>query len=155
MTTIAYRNGIMAADGRETIAENAKDDGYIVRDNCKKIVRMKDGSLFAGRGVSEDITRVQSALEADKRKMPKGDCTCLWIKPDGSVFLYEGRRFTQVENMPYHAIGSGARYALVAMDAGADAQSAVKFAFRDVWSGGEIQVEPLKAVSAETVHTPA
>ena len=44
---------------------------------------------------------------------------------------------------PY-AIGSGASYALGAMDAGATAKEAVKIASRDVYTGGIIRTHKLK-----------
>jgi len=146
MTTITFRDNVMAADGRETISGETTPDGYIVRDNCKKIFRLTDGSLFAGHGVSEDVERVRLALEDGRKKMPKSeDCMCIRVKPDGSLWCYEGRIWTEITDMPYYALGSGAPFALSAMDTGADAQTAVRVAIsRDVWSGGVIQVEPLK-----------
>jgi ATP-dependent protease HslVU (ClpYQ) peptidase subunit len=143
MTTIAYKDGIMAADGRETL------DGFILNDACKKIMRLGDGSLVGGHGETQGINQVMDALFAGKDKLPKAEgADLLMVKPDGKMYLKEGgdRKFRPLEsNLKFYAIGSGARYAITAMKAGADAKRAVELAIEaDVWSGGKIQVVPLK-----------
>lgn len=59
------------------------------------------------------------------------DCCVLMVKPDGKVFLAEGGLyFSGPIECEYHAIGSGAKYALGAMAMGADAVQAVNVAAR-------------------------
>ena len=62
MTTIAYRNGVMAGDGRETqIAEG--ESALIIRDTDRKVFRLKDGRLFGAAKTSEDILRLYNSLK--------------------------------------------------------------------------------------------
>lgn len=69
----------------------------------------------------------------------------LVIFSDRVIFFYEGGKTSySLENQEYVAIGSGADYAIAAMDAGLSAEEAVKIAIgRDVFSGGEVFVETL------------
>lgn len=147
MTTIAYRNGVLAADRREVV-EHGGGFSFVLTDNDTKVRRLPDGSLFAGCGSSDQIERVRARLEENivhgtSRKMPKtSNCECVWVQTDGSVWYYSGRKFSVLDEKtyPYFAIGSGAAFALAAMDAGADAVEAVRIASkRDVWTGGDVQ----------------
>ena len=151
MTTIAYRGGVMAGDGRETSCEKGEST-FVIRDDCVKVFRLPDGRLFGGSRTSEDIARLHDALlesckagANDRWPSPKlEDINAICVDTDGAIRVYEGRRWELVE-LPYYAVGSGARAALPAMDAGADAVGAVLIGTkRDPFSGGKITELKLK-----------
>lgn len=155
MTTIAYRNSILVSDGQVSFGER------IDQMNLKK-VRKINGCLVGGAGRLTSVLQFFSWFEgwSDAQLVqgeaphvqvfiPEGledeDFTGLVVFTDGVVFMYEGgKRSYELVNSEYYAIGSGADFALSAMDAGATAEEAVKVAIkRDVFSGGEIFVEEL------------
>lgn len=143
MTTIVYRDGVMAADGRVTIGQ------LIVQDNCKKITKLSDGALFALAG--DDMLEkplIEWLEEADGGIMPPQgkEFTAVLVDTSGnlSVFTGAGDRFVPWEGVSYAAFGSGADAAYGALEMGATADQAVAAAInRDVNSGGSIQVEQL------------
>lgn len=144
MTTIVFRDGVMAGDGRETSCEKGEST-FIIRDDCVKVHRLPDGRLFGASRTSEDIARLHDAMiEAsqpgaqDRWPNPKlDDINALCIDNDATIHVYEGRRWETVE-MPYYSVGSGSRFAFPALDAGADAVKAVEIAKkRDPYSGGD------------------
>lgn len=141
MTCIAYRGGVMAADGRETAQNDEDSSWYRVRDNCVKVFRLKDGSLFGAAHGSEDIERLHQALMKNQPPPKLEDIAALKLDPKGRLWLYEGNIWQSLKGMPYYAVGSGALCALSAMDVGASAVEAVKVAInRDLWCGGKITV---------------
>lgn len=139
MTTIAYRAGVIAADS------------LISQDDCAlgdstKVVRLENGCLFgaAGDADTRNIEVRLGALRSPKR-MPLGssltrhkvDFHGILVWPTGEAFHLmvsepEGKRgwtgSVFAIDRPYHAIGSGAAYALGAMAAGKGAVEAVKIA---------------------------
>jgi ATP-dependent HslUV protease subunit HslV len=137
MTTIAYRDGVIAADTRET------ENGLIYPVLSKKIVKLPDGSLF---GASGDAEECETLLEtAQRRRAPPElkECNGLHIKTDGSVWFFEQTRWVKID-APYIAIGSGRVPAMVAMRLGADPAKAVNIAMEfDAHTGGSIMVEKL------------
>lgn len=144
MTTIVYRDGIMAADGRETIQNDEYASFYILRDDCVKVWKLKNGSLFGAAHGSEDIERLYRALKKGK-KPPKLECIAgLMVDKKGRITLYEGRIWQSV-TAPYYSVGSGSILAFSALDAGASAEDACRIAAkRDPFSGGEIHTVSLK-----------
>lgn len=146
MTTIAYRAGVMAGDGRETAIEEGEST-IIMRDDCVKIHRLPDGRLFGGSRGSEEIDRLLHALQEGKEKWPTPkleDINAMVIDLTGRIWCYEGGSW-QRERAEYFAVGSGARFALPAMDAGATSLQAVKIGRkRDPFSGGKITVLRLR-----------
>lgn len=139
MTTIAYRDGVLAADGRVT------DGGHLIlTDECKKIRRLSDGSLFALAGDVTHEERIVEILEDMDSPLPQGkDFTAILVDPDGNLSTYEGAgdRF-----LPWYegfaAFGSGAEVAYGAMQMGATAEQAVVAAcHRNTTTGGAIQTE--------------
>jgi len=133
MTTVAYRDGVLAADSRVTVG------GMVVTDKATKVHRLRDGSLFGWAGGVEDAERLKRALVKGQDAPPNLDVIALRAHPDGSVSCFEGNIWIK-QTDPYHAIGSGAPYAIGAMDAGADAVSAATIGSkRDTSSGGKIK----------------
>tara|TARA_S200002703_G_scaffold66963_1_gene58119 strand:- start:24 stop:479 length:456 start_codon:yes stop_codon:yes gene_type:complete len=143
MTTIAYRDGIVAADSQETFG-----DGRI--GFCKKLYKVKDtviataGDSYTGlmfvdwfeRGARMEDAPDLSMVTADE------DFECLVLEDTETIYTIN--RFFQKYyiEMPdnYYAIGWGANYALVAMDVGdLTAKEAVKVAAKyDAYTGGKI-----------------
>lgn len=137
MTTIAYRDGILAADGRTSIGST------IFTDNARKIIRLSDGALFALAG---DVAYTGPMLEAleDEAPLPDKDgaFTAIIVETSGALRFYEGAGGFIAVDDPFAAFGSGADFAYGAMEMGASAEEAVRVACRrDSGSGGKIQVE--------------
>lgn len=155
MTTIAYRDRVLASDGQ--VSWGDRIDNY----NLKK-VRKINGCLVGGAGRLasvlqffdwfqewSDAQQVQGDAPHVKVFVPEGindeDFIGLVIFADEIAFMYEGgKKSYQLELNGYFAIGSGSDYALAAMDSGASAEEAVAVAIkRDVYTGGEIFTEEL------------
>lgn len=142
MTCIAYRDGIMAGDGRETNQNTEDESWFKVRDNCIKVFKLDDGSLFGAAHSSEDIEILTRWLKQDPlcSTLPPDleDVTALLVKPTGEFYMTEGKIWVPA-GLDYYAIGSGGLVANAAMDAGATAKKAVEIACnRDLWCGGLI-----------------
>jgi hypothetical protein len=137
MTTIAYRAGVIAAD---TLTTSGKDVvGYAVK------VGGRNGVLWAASGDAAWGKRFRDWMAGG---MP-GDCPAppnemtggFAVLPDDSVVCFHANGCERRTGLPFWADGSGADYALGAMQAGADARGAVEAALRwDRNSGGEITV---------------
>jgi len=134
MTTIAYKEGVIAYDSRvcrgSMIITNAADK------RCSK-----DGVLFFICGHVSDEEELMDAY-LNKGSVSKGnDCTA-FVVDDGAVWLVgtdNGELFKQPANVDGDAIGSGSPYAFGAMSMGATATEAVEVArARDVFTGGKI-----------------
>lgn len=138
MTTIAYRDGILAGDGRETDINDHTDGAMVLRDNLKKVHRLKDGRLFGAAGSSEAGARLLIAMQTGQSLPKLEDMSAIMVDLDGKVWVFEGNMWVR-HNTPYYAIGSGNVCAICAMDAGADAITAAKIgARRDPFSGGKV-----------------
>jgi hypothetical protein len=61
MTTIAYRAGIIAGDGRESYIED-HESAMVARDDCVKVHRLPDGRLFGAARTSEEINDLHEAM---------------------------------------------------------------------------------------------
>lgn len=139
MTTIAYRDGEMAADGRMI-------QGYaIVSSDCVKIYRRdRDGALAGSAGGTVYAEKFRRwFLEAGEDTPPpeagETDRGIIAFK-NGVIRLYEADG-SFVLTDKFTAIGSGKEFALGAMEAGADALSAVEIAARrDPGTGGSLIV---------------
>ena len=122
MTTIAYRDGILAAD-------TAIFDRGVYCGATQKIVRAPDGTMGGGAGALGEVKAalqwIKNGATGDPPKL-SDDSEVIVIRPDGSVWwLGSGSEWTQI-NAEYVAIGSGFRIALGAMAAGATAQRAIE-----------------------------
>lgn len=153
MTTIAYRDGVMAADGKITANE-------VRYASMSKIERLPDGSLVGGCGC---IVAVQKIFEALRHAASLGtelthslfaECKggfALYVrKSDRAVFYIGGGKrggYTKLDGK-FFAEGSGYAVALAAMKAGATAKKAIEIACElDNNSGPPIQVEHLNEKS--------
>ena len=136
MTTIAYHRATktIAADTQNTDESGAKW-------RVKKIETLPDGSVFLGSGHLYTIAQCKhwAELEFDEHERPDFSYyledtedrgfSCIWISADGEkVILIDGEMGPIEVIDDFVAIGSGAAYALGAMEAGADVVRAIEIA---------------------------
>lgn len=152
-TIIATRNKILS-DGKVTVGSRV--DQY----NFKKVRKIGDYLVGGAGRLSSILTffswfeqnlQCQAAQEAIPGLMIQSDpdkedeeFVALVVHPDGKIFIHEGNNPARA--MPieaeYYAVGSGADYALAALDSGATPEVAMDVAkLRDAFSGGETFVE--------------
>ena len=132
MTTVAYRDGVMAAD------TGVMDSSGCRYAHVKKIHRCPNGSLVAGAGDMPSVHAIFAWYDRDcpVDELPNipaddaRDVSILIVKPDDTVFYTE----KDLQELPiegeFFAIGSGREGALCAMAAGATAEHAVRIASR-------------------------
>lgn len=151
MTTIAFsrRDGMIASDSRNTDSAGAVF-------SVGKIERLKDGRYFLGSGHLLTIGKVRAWAAAKFAESKRPDfgvlfCddadnfsfSCLVISADGqSATLIDDEMQPQPVWDDLLAIGSGAAYAIGAMEAGLTPEDAIGIAIKhDGNSGGPVQVE--------------
>ena len=149
MTTCLYdrRTKTVVAD-----TQNTDRSGAIYRTH--KIERLKDGRVFLGSGHCNTIGQMRRWAEKNFAETHRPDfgvllsdldeygSSCLIISKDGEEVLLVDDEMEPLEvNDDYIAIGSGASFAIGAMDAGAEAQAAVAIAAqRDPSTSGPFDV---------------
>lgn len=136
MTTIAYKGGVIAYDGRQTRS------GAIVSDDCSKC-QVVDGVSFFLSGAVCDEKALIAAYFGTPSPVP---VECSGYVVDGGKLMMVGHDDKtgiwkqELDLANPDAIGSGAPYALAAMDMGAGAEEAVLAAMkRDIYTGGLIR----------------
>jgi ATP-dependent protease HslVU (ClpYQ) peptidase subunit len=143
MTTLAYRDGVLAGDTRTT----DEADG-ILPGHVRKVLRLKNGTLI---GFAGGLATMQTIFR-DIKKNPNGvlniqpneELEGLLIYADGKVMQLDGGGWTE-RDADFYAIGSGAVPARVAMRCGLDARAAVKIAMEfDSDTGGKVQCVKLR-----------
>jgi len=136
MTTVAFRDGVMACDTRMT-------GGFI--SVCKdKIVSGREAIVgFCGDPIAAYCGAQYLAGELQDRPIinSKDDVLFLMYR-EGSLYMVDGDlRELPLDGNKYFAIGSGEQAAMVAMHMGATARDAVAMAIKvDENSGGRIKV---------------
>ena len=140
MTTIAYRNGVLAADSRVTVSSEAGGDRTF---NCEKLFRKfvagpegaieevilatagdsTSGMVFVDWYGSGHEPPVQQFIAA------AADFTVLVLRKDGLWEYDAWCRGMQIKD-EFYAVGSGTKLALGAMEMGASALKAVEIAAR-------------------------
>lgn len=138
MTTIAYKNGVLAAD--TSVTSNAV---YVA--NTLKIHRV-NGWLVGGSGSVGAHYSVSRWLEAGadfKKPVDWGsveDAASIIVSPGGALYHTDtGSGWVVPEQTPFVACGSGADFARAAMLLGCSARDAVAVAIQlDLYSGGRI-----------------
>jgi ATP-dependent protease HslVU (ClpYQ) peptidase subunit len=139
VTTVVYRDGVMAGDGRETIDQGGSS--MILRDDCPKVYRLKDGRVFGAAHGSEAIERMLRALNEgqDIHKLTPHleDVVAIVVDKKGRIMVSEGIIWVRVR-VPFYTIGSGSMFAFPALKAGVSAIEAVRIACEcDPFSGGK------------------
>lgn len=146
MSTIVYRDGIMAGDGRAYTGNSAEIGSKA------KIRRLSTGVLVGvssqGPGTGErlfawleqHLAKSDSFAAIDWEETSSlqnlGKFTMLAVVSDHVAYLFEDNLFPSGPiKAPYYAIGSGREYALGAMVIGCCAVDALRAACKlDVWS---------------------
>lgn len=136
MTTIAYRDGVLAADTLTT-------RGYTAIDGAMKVASGPHG-LGGACGNYGFVTAWLEWVSGERAERPVPVQTAddtdvgLLITPEGAIMVYEGSGHYQIR-APYYAIGSGRDQALGAMHAGASAANAIRAAIEhDTYTGGTV-----------------
>lgn len=136
MTTIAYKDGVIAYDGRQTRNDR------IVSDTAQKC-QVVDGVSFFLSGAVCDEKALIAAYFGTTSPVP---VECSGYAVDGGKLMIIGHDDTtgiwkqDLDPANPDAMGSGAQYALAAMDMGASAEDAVRAAMkRDIYTGGTIR----------------
>lgn len=148
MTTIAYKDGVIAYDSRVTRS------GTIVSDNAHKCQVVDGVSFFLSGAVCDE-----KALIAAYFGTPSAVAVeCSGYAVDGGKLLMVGHDDKtgiwrqELDQANPDAIGSGSPYALAAMDMGASAEDAVRAAMkRDIYTGGKVRV--IRIADAPYAHT--
>lgn len=145
MTTIAYRDGVLATDTQEVSLS-----GVIVSHNVNKLMRYEketgDVSYYGFSGFVSEINKAIAEIKSlgDDARADFDNMSILKVTKysNGEIRVYEAHDnlyFSEVFD-EFIAIGSGSRFALVAMDLGEGAISAVKCAMkRDTATGGYVR----------------
>lgn len=146
MTTIAYRNGVLAADtsagiggsvvGRVTkIARNAVGDLAGAAGNACYAAAFLDWFIGGEKGEPPKAENDPQANSLDRGVIfRRADQT------NGEIVVYEDRGNYHII-APYFAMGCGRPEALGAMFAGADAETAVRAAIaHDDHTNGEVEI---------------
>jgi len=134
MTTIAYKDGIIAFDSRIT-------DGYntIISDDYRKIYTA-NGCDFVFCGSVPDWQKFIDCWDNPSEGRNLEANAFVW---DGAKLWYCGSNNNGIWKSPvysHRASGSGRYHALTAMDMGATAKEAIKMAMkRDPFTGGKIR----------------
>lgn len=137
MTTIAYREGVLAADSQVNSGNGARSGIF------RKIGMTHDGWLWGFSGSLHRQADCVAWAEASRDGKPPewdgDDGVFILVSPAGAVKEWWGKGWIAWEVQPYHAWGSGERIALGAMHAGATAQAAVEASIAiDTESGGAV-----------------
>jgi len=144
MTTIAYKDGIIAYDGRATT-----NTGTIVYDDFEKCVE-RDGVRFVICGNTSSMHKLIDAYFGE----PQASVGAYALVVIGGEVWYvshdddDGIERSQVLLDRPYALGSGSDHAYTAMDMGASAYQAVEMAMkRDSCTGGKIRTLIVKVES--------
>lgn len=138
MTTIAYRDGVIAADSQSTAGDS-------IVGECAKIARNRDGDLAGAAGdAGFSYAFLSWFMAGEKGEAPEAKCEdncfdrgCVF-RANGTIEVYEPRGLHLTE-AKYYALGSGRPEALGAMFAGADPVTAVRAAMaHDPRTGGTV-----------------
>lgn len=126
MTTIAWRDGVLAADSRGT------GSGWIVSETDRKVFRFPDGRLVAITGDAHETWPFMRWLRGGmKGERPKlADAAVIVVESARRITIYKDGGEYPEDARRFHAWGSGWPAARAAMYAGADAIKAVKIAAR-------------------------
>lgn len=125
MTTIAFRDGVIAAD-------TGVKRGSLRSGKCVKIARNEHGDLAGGAGILTSLTAFLNWFENDEKGaqlvMSEDTVAFVFRARTDELEMYDSDGSFRVSDLPYYAIGSGSPIAYGAMHAGATAEGAVKAA---------------------------
>jgi ATP-dependent protease HslVU (ClpYQ) peptidase subunit len=140
MTTIAYRDGILASDTQVTHGPT------IMKSKCRKVFKLPDGSLYGHTGSLEAGELMRRSLVSGEAppNLTSDAFDGIMIRPNGQTFFYENKAWVKLK-VDFCALGSGKEHAYGAMAVGASAEQAVHAAITlDPVSGGRVQYVELE-----------
>lgn len=138
MTTIAYKDGIIAYDGRIT------SEGVIYQDDREKKHEL-DGLVFFYAGSESDRGIFMESYKTSQNKKDEVLNSIAYVLDDGVLYecaVADNKEFwkVKVDLDVLQAIGSGFKFAMAAMDCGKTAKEAIEItAKRDIYTGGKIR----------------
>lgn len=131
MTTIVWRNGVLASDSCITA-------GDVIVYETSKLVRLKDGSIAGYAGCPHDAIAIIKWLNGKDVDVDFTKTSFLVYTKKKKLLLYDTEYPLEVKG-PYLALGTGTSAALGALYMGATAIEAVKAAIAvDTKSGGKV-----------------
>lgn len=130
MTTIAYRDGIVAADSQ------THNGDWKSPTPATKLLR-RNGFLYAMCGDVAASQAILAWISSQSGPQPNGDATVIRFCAGEVMVFSAGTQF--VEDAHFRAWGSGTPVALGAMHAGCSAKDAVRIAsLVDPYTGGPV-----------------
>lgn len=142
MTTIAYKDGIIAYDGFAT------SGGEITEDDFEKMFIVENTVFFMSGSIS-DFDNFFSVFLYSEKPNKYNDCAAFVIH-EGKLWMSAisagcGFWKRELSLNKHYALGSGEHYALTALDLGKSAYEAVESASkRDCFTGGLIREYKVK-----------
>jgi 20S proteasome alpha/beta subunit len=123
MTTVVYRDGVLASDSRVMNA------GWVNTAAVPKVWREEDGSLFAVTGDYAMAVKVMKSIIAGGDGDGLGESArVIRVASNGEVTVFEEGGSFPVSGADFYAWGSGFPVALGALHMGASAEEAVRIA---------------------------
>nr|MBA3776758.1 hypothetical protein [Betaproteobacteria bacterium] len=137
MTTLVYRDGVLAADSRCT------NGGYVIPEPAVKVRKLADCSIIGFCGTLAECEELAAWIAAPTGDRPELDDSgrVVHVRTDGSLWTYECKaKPMRLAASPFYAWGTGFPAALGALHMGASAEEAVRIAtLVDTSSGGEVR----------------
>jgi len=167
LTTIVYKNGVLAGDGLMSLGD------MIIKEDTQKVFWVNNhlcGICGRARAINTFVEWLQKHTDYSIVNQQVGDLvdlvppqleddpdySALVVTPDKQVLLYEGNTPIMMGTDVPMSIGSGSCFALAAMKAGSSAEEAVKVAMSlDVYSGGTISTVALEEEPEELTREAA
>lgn len=146
MTTVCYKDGVLASDSLVTA------NGGVV-GSARKMRVLSDGSVMAHGGILADAELVFEWVERGEKPKdkPSVDDSCfeaVRVYPDGRIVWYSEKLvpYKYREHLGFFAFGTGEHFALGALAAGATAEEACRIACEfDVKSAGPVEIHRFAA----------
>ena len=138
MTTIAYKEGILAADSQVT-------SGHIQSSSTFSKIKKFDEGYAAFSGLCSDISILFDLIKGREveGETKNIDATAIVMPNEGKPYQASVDSLGNLYKHPinkFSAIGSGWTIAMGAMQSGASAKEAVKAAIKlDIYSGGAVK----------------
>lgn len=151
MTTIAYDGECIAVDSRSSL------DGIVATDNAMKVRpcgTVPGFLILAGTSTYNEL--MAEEFEPGEDAHSDVDGVGFYVNEHGLVFavgVQDGRYVTAKTKFygTHWAFGSGANWAIAAMDHGKSAVDAIRYAMtRDTYTGGAIRRLDLKTLKVRT-----
>lgn len=133
MTTVAFKDGVMACDSQMS--------GNFISLTKRKVIKGNKSIVgFCGDAISGYSGALYLCGDEQDRPITTRDDDVLFMIWDGSRLFLADNEFRSIPvDDKFHAIGSGGAIAMAAMELGCSAPEAVKMAIKyDEYSGGRV-----------------